>query len=300
MIASKRLRAVMTRANREAQAMNHEFIGTEHLLLGLVAEGGVGCGVLRGLGVDPGDARREVLRVVQHGPDMITLGTLPQTPRAKKCVEYAIEEAGRAGRDTGTGELLLGLLREEEGVAAHILMSLGVLRGRTLDDVRRAVEVETLRAEDDAPPDTLRMGADVGGAWHPVAWYAAYGALVSSPMAVLATFLYWPYMGSAAVVIAGGTILAVCVAGGALFGWDRAVVAANLRSRTLTDLGSAWSGASLADKRRILADAIAAKFGPLDEARRDSIQNYDQQRIAETAQRLPGAVRIEDLDGDTP
>src|SRR5215213_9309841 len=89
-----RARKVMQLANQEAQRFNHEYIGTEHILLGLVKEGsGVAANVLKNLDVDLRKIRLEVEKIVQAGPDMVTMGKLPQTPRAKKVIEYAIEEA---------------------------------------------------------------------------------------------------------------------------------------------------------------------------------------------------------------
>ena len=86
-----RARKVMQLANQEAQRFNHEYIGTEHILLGLVKEGsGVAANVLKNLEVDLRKIRLEVEKIVQSGPDMVTMGKLPQTPRAKKVVEYAI------------------------------------------------------------------------------------------------------------------------------------------------------------------------------------------------------------------
>ena len=89
-----RARKVMALANQEAQRFNHEYIGTEHILLGLVKEGsGVGANVLKHLEIDLRKVRLEVEKLVKSGPDMVTMGKLPQTPRAKKVIEYAIEEA---------------------------------------------------------------------------------------------------------------------------------------------------------------------------------------------------------------
>lgn len=80
-----RARKVMALANQEAQRFNHDFIGTEHILLGLVKEGnGVGATVLKNLDVDIKKLRLEVEKMVKSGPDMVTMGKLPQTPRAKK------------------------------------------------------------------------------------------------------------------------------------------------------------------------------------------------------------------------
>jgi ATP-dependent Clp protease ATP-binding subunit ClpC len=122
-----RARKVMALANQEAQRFNHEYIGTEHILLGLVKEGsGVGANVLKNLDVDLRKVRLEVEKLVKSGPDMVTMGKLPQTPRAKKVIEYAIEEARNLNHNyVGTEHLLLGLLREHDGVAAQVLMNLG-------------------------------------------------------------------------------------------------------------------------------------------------------------------------------
>jgi ATP-dependent Clp protease ATP-binding subunit ClpC len=132
-----RARKVMQLANQEAQRFNHEYIGTEHILLGLVKEGsGVAANVLKNLDVDLRKIRIEVEKIVQSGPDMVTMGKLPQTPRAKKVIEYAMEEARNLNHNyVGTEHLLLGLLREQEGVAAQVLMNLGL----KLEDVREEV-----------------------------------------------------------------------------------------------------------------------------------------------------------------
>ncbi len=132
-----RARKVMALANQEAQRFNHEYIGTEHILLGLVKEGsGVGANVLKHLEIDLRKVRLEVEKLVKSGPDMVTMGKLPQTPRAKKVIEYAIEEARSLNHNyVGTEHLLLGLLREQDGVAAQVLMNLGL----KLDDVREEV-----------------------------------------------------------------------------------------------------------------------------------------------------------------
>src|SRR5512136_1705856 len=132
-----RARKVMALANQEAQRFNHEYIGTEHILLGLVKEGsGVGANVLKNLDVDLRKVRLEVEKLVKRGPDMVTMGKLPQTPRAKKVIEYAIEEARNLNHNyVGTEHLLLGLLREQDGVSAQVLMNLGL----KLEDVREEV-----------------------------------------------------------------------------------------------------------------------------------------------------------------
>ncbi len=120
-------RKVMRLANQEAMRFNHEYIGTEHQLLGLVKEdSGVGARVLKNLGIDLRKIRLEVEKIVAAGPDMVTMGKLPLTPRAKKVIEYAQEEAKHLSHNyVGTEHLLLGLVRETEGLAAQIIMNLG-------------------------------------------------------------------------------------------------------------------------------------------------------------------------------
>jgi ATP-dependent Clp protease ATP-binding subunit ClpC len=148
----------MALANQEAQRFNHEYIGTEHILLGLVKEGsGVGANVLKNLGVDLHKVRMEVEKLVKPGPDMVTMGKLPQTPRAKKVIEYAIEEARNLNHNyVGTEHLLLGLLREHDGVAAQVLMNLGL----KLDEVRD--EVLNLLGAGVEPEETAQAGGPQG------------------------------------------------------------------------------------------------------------------------------------------
>src|SRR5262244_3948454 len=89
-----RARKVMQLANQEAQRFNHEYIGTEHILLGLVKEGcGVAANVLKNFDVDLRRIRLEVEKILQAGPGMVEMGRLPQTPRAKRAIEFAIEES---------------------------------------------------------------------------------------------------------------------------------------------------------------------------------------------------------------
>lgn len=132
-----RARKVMQLANQEAQRFNHEYIGTEHVLLGLIKEGsGVAANVLKNLDVDLRKIRLEVEKLVQSGPEIVSMGKLPQTPRAKKVIEYSMDEARNLGHNyVGTEHILLGLLREQEGVAAQVLMNLGL----KLEDVREEV-----------------------------------------------------------------------------------------------------------------------------------------------------------------
>jgi ATP-dependent Clp protease ATP-binding subunit ClpA len=143
-----RARKTMALANQEAQRFNHEYIGTEHILLGLIKEGGgVGANVLKNLDLDLRKVRLEVEKLVKSGPDMVSLGKLPQTPRAKKVIDYAIEESRNLNHSyIGTEHLLLGLLREGDGVAANVLTNMGV----NLDETR----AEILNLLGAVPPET--------------------------------------------------------------------------------------------------------------------------------------------------
>jgi ATP-dependent Clp protease ATP-binding subunit ClpC len=132
-----RAKKVMSFARQEAMKFNHEYIGTEHILLGLVQEGsGVAANVLKNMSIDLEKIRHEVEKIVKTGPSMVTMGQLPFTPRAKKVLELSMEEASQLSHNyIGTEHLLLGLIRENEGIAAQVLMNLGV----KLDEVREEV-----------------------------------------------------------------------------------------------------------------------------------------------------------------
>ncbi len=133
---TERARRVLTLAQEEAQRFNHNYIGTEHLLLGLVREGdGVAAKVLSNLGVELNKVRSAVEFIIGRG-DRTTSGEIGLTPRAKRVIELAVDEARRLNHSyIGTEHLLLGLVREGEGIAAGVLESLGVnlerVRGET-------------------------------------------------------------------------------------------------------------------------------------------------------------------------
>ena len=155
-----RAKKVMNLARQEAQRFNHEYLGTEHVLLGLVQEGsGVAANVLKNMGVDLDKIRMEVEKIVKTGPTMVTMGQLPFTPRAKKVLELSMEEASSLNHNyIGTEHLLLGLIKENEGIAAQVLLNLGV----KLEDVREEV-LDFLGA--DSPDDDDEEGSltDEGG-----------------------------------------------------------------------------------------------------------------------------------------
>src|SRR5512133_696150 len=124
---TERARKVLTLAQEEAQRFNHNYIGTEHLLLGLVREGdGVAAKVLGNMGVELNKVRSAVEFIIGRG-DRMVMGEIGLTPRAKKVIELAVDEARRLNHHyIGTEHLLLGLVREGEGIAAGVLESLGV------------------------------------------------------------------------------------------------------------------------------------------------------------------------------
>lgn len=125
---TERARKVIILAKEEAKRFNHDYIGTEHILLGLIKEGeSVAAAVLQNLGLSLDTIRLEVEKLVQFGPSTIVSGDIPFTPKAKKVIELAMDEARRLGHNyIGTEHLLLGLIKEGEGVASHVLMNIGL------------------------------------------------------------------------------------------------------------------------------------------------------------------------------
>ncbi len=161
-----RAKKVMNLARQEAQRFNHEYLGTEHILLGLVQEGsGVAANVLKQMQIDLDKIRVEVEKIVKTGPSMVTMGQLPFTPKAKKVLELSLEEASNLGHNyIGTEHILLGLIKENEGIAAQVLMNLGV----KLEDVREEVldflGADSSEDEDDDPTmDAPSGGGSAGG-----------------------------------------------------------------------------------------------------------------------------------------
>jgi ATP-dependent Clp protease ATP-binding subunit ClpC len=137
---TERVRKVLQMAREEAQRLHHEYVGTEHILLGLIREGeGVAAAVLQNLNVDLDEVQQKIEETVKKGKAVQATGPdLPYTSRAKKVLELAMSEARELNHSyVGTEHLLLGLLREEKGIAAQVLTEAGV----NLD----AARTETLR-----------------------------------------------------------------------------------------------------------------------------------------------------------
>ncbi len=146
-----RAQRVVKLAQKEADAFNHPYVGTEHLLLGLIALGeGVAVNVLERMGVSLEKVRMEVERAVGQGPATKTVGNIPFTPRSKKVLQLAIAEAQSLNHTyVGTEHILLGLLHEGEGVAAQVLRNLGVDLDNARVEVMRELDPE-FETEDDA------------------------------------------------------------------------------------------------------------------------------------------------------
>ncbi len=149
---TERARRVLTLAQEEAHRFNHNYIGTEHILLGLVREGeGVAAKVLGNLGVELNKVRSAVEFIIGRG-DRTVLGEIGLTPRAKKVIELAVDEARRLNHSyIGTEHLLLGLVREGEGIAAGVLESLGVNIERVRAETTRILSQSSPQQQAEAP-----------------------------------------------------------------------------------------------------------------------------------------------------
>src|ERR1700730_4908873 len=149
-----RAQQVLALARKEADRFNHNFVGTEHLLLGLIKLGqGVAVNVLQKLGLDLETVRMEVEKQVGTGPDQKMIGNIPYTPRVKKVLALAAKEAKALNHTyVGTEHILLGLLREGEGVAARVLKSLEVDPARTRNEILKELDPNFTPPESEAEP----------------------------------------------------------------------------------------------------------------------------------------------------
>jgi len=134
---TERARKVIILAKEEAKRFNHDYIGTEHILLGLIREGeGVAAVVLQKLGLNLQQIRMEIEKIVKPGPPTVVSGDIPFTPTAKKVIELSSEEARSLGHNyIGTEHILLGLIREGEGVASQVLVNLGLDLNKVREEI---------------------------------------------------------------------------------------------------------------------------------------------------------------------
>jgi len=139
---------VLTRAQGEAQRLGHSYIDTEHILLGIAGEeSGIAAKVLSNLGISMTKIQAAVEFVIGKGERRATSGDVDLAPRAKRAIEFAVDEARRLNSSyIGVEHLLLGLMRESEGVAFSVLESFGITLERTRDEVSRVVRQESVRA----------------------------------------------------------------------------------------------------------------------------------------------------------
>jgi ATP-dependent Clp protease ATP-binding subunit ClpC len=143
---TKRGRQVVVLAQDEARALKHNYIGTEHILLGLLREKqGLAARTLESLSVTEEEVRSQVARIVGQGDEMVT-GQIPFTPRAKKVLELSLREALSLGHDfIGTEHILLGLARENEGVAARILLDFDADAEKIRNEIIRLLGGQAVR-----------------------------------------------------------------------------------------------------------------------------------------------------------
>ena len=154
-----RAQQVLALARKEADRLNHNFLGTEHLLLGLIKLGqGVAVNVLTKMGLDLETVRMEVEKQVGTGPDQKMIGNIPYTPRVKKVIALAQKEAKNLNHTyVGTEHLLLGLLREGDGVAAKVLKNLDVDIEQCRQEILKELD-PNFAGEDSAIPPEVASG----------------------------------------------------------------------------------------------------------------------------------------------
>ena len=147
---TERFKKVLFLARDEAGRLQHDYIGTEHFLLGIAREGeGIGAKVLQNLGLSLPQIQQVVEKMVAPSGGTVTIGEIPFTPRAKRVLELSVEEARLLGHSyIGTEHLLLGLIREGEGVAARVLIQLDVTSERVREETHKLLS--DLRPDADA------------------------------------------------------------------------------------------------------------------------------------------------------
>src|SRR6187399_3101310 len=157
-----RAQQVLALARKEADRFNHNYVGTEHLLLGLIKLGqGVAVNVLQKLGLDLETVRLEVEKQVGTGPDQKMIGNIPYTPRVKKVLSLAAKEAKALSHTyVGTEHILLGLLREGDGVAARVLKNLDIDIEQCRQEILKELDPQFQQAEGQDEQLTNEPSAD--------------------------------------------------------------------------------------------------------------------------------------------
>ena len=172
-----RARRVVVLAQEEARRLNHNYIGTEHILLGLIREGdGVAAKALESLGISLDAVRQQVEEIIGQGQQAPS-GHIPFTPRAKKVLELSLREAPQLGHNyIGTEHILLGLIREGDGVAAQVLVKLGADLNRVRQQVIQLLHGHQARRPGRPDPPRRRAQLLPGGAGSPGGDRAAAGS----------------------------------------------------------------------------------------------------------------------------
>ncbi|RMF87053.1 MAG: AAA family ATPase, partial [Nitrospinota bacterium] len=161
---TERARRVIILAREEAERYHHEYLGTEHILLGILKDGGgIAITVLQKLGLDINQLRQEVEHNLPRSLNTLIVGEIPFTPKAKKVLEYAVEEARLMGHNyIGTEHLLLGLLKEKDGVAFKVLNSMGVRLVETRDKILSLLQEPTTQTKEKSKTPALdEFGRDL-------------------------------------------------------------------------------------------------------------------------------------------
>src|SRR5712664_585258 len=160
-----RAQQVLALARKEADRFNHNFVGTEHLLLGLIKLGqGVAVNVLQKMGLDLETVRMEVEKQVGTGPDQKMIGNIPYTPRVKKVLALAAKEAKALNHTyVGTEHILLGLLREGDGVAARVLKNLDVDIEQTRQEILKELDPNLNPQEEQPAPESTEQTPEKKG-----------------------------------------------------------------------------------------------------------------------------------------
>jgi ATP-dependent Clp protease ATP-binding subunit ClpC len=165
---TERARQVVVFAQVEARALKHNYIGTEHLLLGLLREDeGIAARVLEGFGITVEAVRAQVTQIVGHGDELVPAGQMPLTPRVKKVLELSLREAMSLGHDyIGTEHILLGLVRENEGPVAVIMLEFGANAAKVRNEIIRMLSRE--RREPTVAPVGPPRDTMLAEAWLPL------------------------------------------------------------------------------------------------------------------------------------
>jgi ATP-dependent Clp protease ATP-binding subunit ClpA len=302
-----RARRVVVLAQEEARMLHHGYIGTEHLLLGLISEGsGVGAKALEALGVELVRARGAIEGIIGQGGDEVPPGHIPFTPRAKKVMELSLREALTLGHNyIGTEHILLGLVREEEGVGAQVLIRSGVTVGAVRTKVIELLQGFTATAA--GPPRQRivdaaierfdRLSPGMRAAIEAAAGYASAEAAIGSQH-LLAVFAEWDDLTANAVLRAGGFDTSRLES--AIADWS----VAGTRDETPSEWGMRVTEIETTDEGVLIAlrdEELQARIkSAIDAGHGPSVQAMIGEALKQLASKLPPADPSVGEAGDAP